>query len=49
MERKPYRAEALDMLRRFLEEARTAGPATAYTVLDALAAADAGRRVSPRP
>ncbi len=30
MELKPYQAEALDTLRRFLEEARTAGPAAAY-------------------
>ena len=35
MELKPYQAEALDTLRRFLEEARIAGPADAYEKLAA--------------
>ena len=35
MELKPYQAEALDTLRRFLEEARIAGPAAAYKKLAA--------------
>ena len=35
MELKPYQAEALDTLRRFLEEAQIAGPAAAYAKLAA--------------
>ena len=33
MELKPYQAETLDVLRRFLEEARIRGPAAAYTAI----------------
>ncbi len=48
MELKPYQTEALDTLRRFLEEARIAGPAAAYAKLIAEPelAARLGRRAA---
>ena len=46
MELKPYQAEALDTLRRFLEDARIAGPAASYKKLAAHAVAKAAPRVT---